>query len=245
MTTQDGLADPPALSRDELVALVSKAHLDSTYGDSALAGKSLARQSKLPKLVAENLGAGFGQWDFFPEATEIVDFASGYVPPTTEEELWTLARSWAADEATGRRTVFVLVGREILQHELRRIDIPKLREFFDEERSSRALALRASLGLAIPEPAAARPGRSPRAAPAKRAAVAKAGGDIPMRMPKPEFKRPQKPPPPPPPKRFQHPKFGEGSLVAQDGTGDDAKLTIKFASGAKTLLARYLTELPD
>src|SRR5262245_13070555 len=59
------------LSRDELVALIAKTHQSAVYGDSTLAGKMLAEQSKLPRLVAENLGAGFGQWDFFPEATEI------------------------------------------------------------------------------------------------------------------------------------------------------------------------------
>jgi hypothetical protein len=63
-------------------------------------------------------------------------------------------------------------------------------------------------------------------------------------MPKPEFKRPPPPPPPVAPKRFSHPKFGEGTLVSQDGVGDGAKLTIKFGSETKTLLARFVTEVP-
>jgi hypothetical protein len=62
-------------------------------------------------------------------------------------------------------------------------------------------------------------------------------------MPKPDLRPPTKAPPKPPAKRFTHPKFGDGELESQDGVGPDAKLTIKFASGTKTLLARYVTEL--
>lgn len=242
-------APPPAMSRDELIALVAKAHHDSGYGESQLAGKTLAGQSKLPKIIAENLGAGFGQWDFFPEAAEIVDFAAAYTPPSTEEDVWTMARAWASDDAASRHTLMALVGREILQHELRRIDVPKLRELFDETRSSRALALRSSLGLAVPSSATttAKPEPKARAATAsgapKRAPVEKR--EIPTRMPKPEFKKPPPPAPPPIAKRFQHPKFGEGVLEAQDGAGPEAKLTIKFELGSKTLLAKYVTEVPS
>lgn len=245
--------------------MVSKAHQASSYADSSVAGKALAAQSRLPKLVAENLGAGFGQWDFFPEIGDIVDFALGYAPPSSEEEVWALARSWASDDAAGRRTVLVLVGREILQHELRRVDVPKLRELFDEARPARALALRASLGLAVPavappkapkkraaaSPAAASaavspagpadPAASPAAAPPR---VAPAP-DVPARMPKPAIVRPPKAAPPPPPKRFRHPKFGDGTLVAEDGAGPDAKLTLKFEAGTKILLARYVAEIPS
>lgn len=261
-------ADPATIapappSREELVAMVSKAHQASSYADSSVAGKALAAQSRLPKLVAENLGAGFGQWDFFPEIGDIVDFALGYAPPSSEEEVWALARSWASDDAAGRRTVLVLVGREILQHELRRVDVPKLRELFDEARPARALALRASLGLAVPavappkagkkrgppaSPAAASSGPDPVAAaspdgtPRPRVAPAP---DIPARMPKPAIVRPPKAAPPPPPKRFRHPKFGDGTLVAEDGAGPDAKLTLKFEAGTKILLARYVAEIPS
>jgi hypothetical protein len=223
--------------------MVARAHSDSAYGDSTLAGKTLAAQSKLPKVIAENLGAGFGQWDFFPEAAEIVDFACGYVPPATEEEMWTFARAWAADDAAKRSTLLVLVGREILKHELRRIDVPKLRELCDETREVRANALRASLGLAVPEPSAEPPEkakkerapRAPRAAPAPKR-------EIPTKMPKPEFVKPPQKAAPPPAKHFHHPKFGDGVLVTQAGEGPDAKLTIKFESGSKTLLARFVTE---
>jgi hypothetical protein len=262
MPTHDELesADPP-LPRDELVALIARAHGDAAYGESARAGRTLAAQCKLPKLVAENLGAGFGQWSFFPEASDIVDFAFGYVPPSTEEELWTLARAWAADDAAGRHTLLVLVGREILQHELRRIDVPALRELADEVRPGRLRELRANLGLAVaagPSPKAARrapaspsvatpptwaPAMAPAAeAPAPRAVRAPAA-DGPARMPKPEFKKPPKAAPPAAAKRFAHPKFGEGTLEAQDGIGPDAKLTLKFDGGSKTLLARYVTEV--
>jgi hypothetical protein len=232
---------PP--TRDELVVMVARAHRDAPYAESALAGRTLATQSKLPKIVAENLGAGFGQWDFFPEAADIVDFAITYTPPASVEDVWTLAKAWAADDAAGRPTALALVGREILQHELRRFDLPELRAVVDEVAQARARELRVSLGLPVapetnaaapPKRAAARPKRSPAAS----------APDIPARMPRPEFKRPPPAPPPAPAKRFTHPKFGEGVLVSQDGVGEDAKLTIKFAGGAKTMLARFVTELP-
>jgi hypothetical protein len=63
-------------------------------------------------------------------------------------------------------------------------------------------------------------------------------------MPRATFRPPVKPAPQAAAKRFHHPKFGEGVLEAQDGVGPEAKLTIKFASGSKTLLARYVTESP-
>ena len=251
MTTRDEIESPPEppISRDDLIALIARVHRESAYGESALAGRTLAAQSKLPKVIAENLGAGFGQWDFFPEAAEIVDFAFAYTRPSTEEELWTLARVWASDDAAARPTLMALVGREILQHELRRIDVPKLRELIDEVRPSRARELRTSRGLEVPPPAQAKaPSKrsKPGAAtpPAARAPVPPAGtGAIPARMPKPVFRAPPKAPPPAAARRFQHPKFGEGVLESQDGVGAEAKLTIKFESGSKTLLARYVTEL--
>jgi hypothetical protein len=236
------------LPREELIALIARAHHASAYSESAHAGRMLAAQSKLPKLVAENLGAGFGQWDFFPEAADIVDFALAYTPPSTEEELWTLVRSWASDHAASRPTVMALVGREIVQHELHRIDVPKLRELFSEARPARARELQVSLGLEVrPLPPAKaenkRSPRSPAAPPAKRAAAPAGTPDIPARMPKPKFKSPPKPAPAPDARRFTHPKFGEGVLKSQDGVGPEAKLTIDFESGPRTLLARYVTEL--
>jgi hypothetical protein len=253
MPTPDDVvsADAP-ISRDDLIALVARAHQDSAYGESAVAGRTLAAQSKLPKIIAENLGAGFGQWDFFPEAAEIVDFACSYTPPSTEEDVWTMARSWASDDAGARTTLMALVGREVLQHELRRIDVPKLRALFDESRPSRARELRASLGLEVPpslpaKGATRKRGKASADAPVpvpKPAAAPAPVRETPTRMPKPAFRPPAKAPPPAATRRFQHPKFGDGVLEAQDGAGPDAKLTIKFESGAKTLLARYVTELP-
>jgi hypothetical protein len=236
--------DAVLLSREELIALVTRAHLGSASADSSLAGKTLAAQSKLPQRVAENLGAGFGQWDFFPEIADIVDFALAYAPPATEDDVWKLARAWAADDAASRHTLMNLVGREILQHELRRIDVPKLRELIEEGRPERARELRASLGLDVPPSPKAKAARAPRE-PSKKRASPESAPDTPRRMPKPEFKRPPKAPPPPEAKRFQHPKFGEGVLQSQDGDGPDAKLTIKFEGEktAKTLLARYVTAI--
>ena len=230
------------LSREEVIALVTRAHLGSKTEDSKLAGTTLAAQSKLPQRVAENLGAGFGQWDFFPEIADIVDFALAYVPPANEEDVWKLARAWAADDAASRQTLLTLVGREILQHELRRIDIPALREMIEEGRPERARELRAALGLEVP---AGPKAKAARKAPAKRGAAPTSAPDTPRRMPKPEFKPPPKAAPPPEAKRYQHPKFGEGVLQSQEGSGPEAKLTIKFEGGPKTLLARFVTEVPS
>lgn len=233
-------------SRDELIKMVARAHGDAPYAESALAGRTLAASSKLPRKVAENLGAGFGQWDFFPSAAEIVDFALGYVPPAAPDDAWALARAWAADEAAGRPTPLALVGREILQQELGRFDLPTLRAAVDEVDPTRARALRIAIGLEVAPEAKAKTAAKRAEARPKRPARTSAAPprEIPTRMPKPEFKRPPPPPPAAAPKRFSHPKFGEGALVSQDGAGENAKLTIKFASETKTLLARFVTELP-
>jgi hypothetical protein len=234
----------PPLSRDELVTLVARAHGISSLEESALAGRALAAQSQLPRLVAENLGAGFGQWDFFPEAGEIVDFALAYTRPSTEEDVWTIARAWAADEAAGRQTLIALAGRDVLQHELRRIAVATLSALIDETRPSRARELRVSLGLAIaPLPAAKPAAGAPRAAKKGAAPKPATAAAETTKMPKPEFKRPAPLAPTPPAKRFEHPKFGAGVLESQSGSGPEAKLTIKFEAGSKTLLAKYVTEL--
>lgn len=263
------LSETPA-TREELVAMIARAHRDAPYAEAQLAGKALAAQSRLPTLVAVNLGAGFGQWDFFPEAEEIVAFALGYASPGNGEELWAIARAWASDDAAGRHTILALVGKDILQHELKRIDVPQLAELI-AARPAQANALRTALGLdvATPKARAGKP-RAPRtaspvsapatpsvpasvsavsapssedAAPARPPARAPAPppGEM-ARMPKPAFVRP-KVALPAVVRRFEHPKFGEGVLVTQDGDGPDAKLTIKFAAGTKTLLARFVTEL--
>jgi hypothetical protein len=263
MSTKDEAEPAPPLPREDLIALVTRAHLGSKTADSHAAGSALAAQSRLPKRVAENLGAGFGQWDYFPEIADIVDFALTYVPPETETDLMALARAWASDEAASRRTLLTLVGRDILSHELRRIDVPALREVIDEHRPTRARELRLALGLDVrpvgPPTVGARnkraadaPAEPAKSAPEVRApahARASAPGtpesSPPMRrMPKPERKPPAAPKPPEDIKRFQHPKFGDGVLQAQEGTGPDAKLTIAFESGPKTVLARFVTELP-
>lgn len=257
MATQDETkpADVP-VSRDELVTMVARAHGASAYSESSVAGRTLAAQSQLPRLVAENLGAGFGQWDFFPEPAEIVDFALAYVAPSTEEDVWAMARAWASDDAAGRHSLLALVGRDILRHELRRIDVPKLRALVDESRAVRARAIRVELGLAVPTlapgtrdkgdaaPKATRPPteRAPTKSPGAAKPVKR---EIPTRMPAPEFKRPEKAAPPPPPKRFAHPKFGEGVLVSRTGEGPEAKLTIQFESRSLTVQAKYVTELPS
>lgn len=237
---------PP--SRDELIKLVARAHGDAPYAEATATGKALAAQSKLPNIVAQNLGAGFGQWDFFPSAEEIVDFALGYVSPGTAEDAMALARAWASDDANSRPTPLALIGREILQHELRRFEMPELRAAIDEVDAARARELRVALGLDVkPEPkgGAVAPAKKAAATRAKRAAGAAAPPrEIPTRMPKPEFKRPPPPPPPAAARKFNHPKFGDGELVSQDGAGEEAKLTIKFAAGTKTLLARFVTEVP-
>jgi hypothetical protein len=232
------------LSREELIELVRHAHMGSASADDQRAGAALALHSRLPKRVAENLGAGFGQWGFFPEIADIVDFAIAYVPPTTQEDLWAFARTWAADDAAARHTLTALVGREILDHELRRIDVPSLREVVDEHRPARARELRTKLGLDVPPLAPAKAARGPgRPAQAAKSVAAAPKRELPTRMPKPAFKAPAKPAAVPEARRYRHPKFGDGVLRAEDGAGPEAKLTIEFATGPKTLLARFVTEI--
>jgi hypothetical protein len=227
------------MAREELVALVARAHQGAAYAESQLAGKELAAQSELPTLVAQNLGAGFGQWDFFPEAGDIVEFALAYKRPATSEDVWSLARAWADDDAAGRHTILALVGRDVLMHELRRVEVPELRELIDETKPARVREIRQKLGLAV----GADDAPAPKAKTPRVRAAPKPEAPIPARMPRPEFKRPAKAEPAPPAKRFTHPKFGQGVLEAQSGEGPDAKLTIKFEAGSKTLLARYVTEV--
>lgn len=235
-------------TRDELVTMVGRALGGGAYAECTQAGKELADQSKLPRKVAENLGAGFGQWDFFPEAAEIVDWALAYVPPETPEDVWTIARTWSSDDTAKKHTILALVGLDLLKHELRRVPVPELQPLADENRAAKLLALRAELGLAVPkgavEAATARAAPKAAAAPKKAAAAPPADPTVMRRMPRPEFKKPEKAAPPPPAKRFTHPKFGEGTLEAQSGEGPEAKLTIKFDAGSKTLQAKYVTEVP-
>ncbi|MBX3225755.1 MAG: hypothetical protein KIT84_30740 [Labilithrix sp.] len=239
------MADDALLSRDELVAQVAKAHHGASYAEASATGKALAACSKLPRVVAENVGAGFGQWDFFPEATEIVDFALAYVPPADEAAAMAMARTWAADDAGGKRTMLALIGRDVLKHEARRLGLTTLVELCEETRATRANELRRSLGLEAAAVAKPKPGPDAPAKPARKRerAAPKAEFQVPARMPKPAFVPPKKAAPPPPARRFSHPKFGEGVLERTEGNGDDAKHTVKFASGTKTLLARFLTEI--
>lgn len=54
-------------------------------------------------------------------------------------------------------------------------------------------------------------------------------------------------PPPavaPHPRRARHPKFGDGEVLAVEGTGEAQKVVVAFASGKKTLLRRFV-ELLD
>lgn len=228
-------------TREELVALVAKAHHDAPYAEASETGKLLAAESKMPKLVAQNLGAGFGQWNFFPEAADIVDFALAYEPPADEAAMMELARKWASDDAHDRHTILNLVGKELLTHELKRLDVPKLRELVEATRGTRALEVRKALGFEVPNvaEAPAKPKREPRA---RREPTP--SREIPLKMPKPQFVKPTPKAPPPPARRFTHPKFGEGTLEKSEGAGDDMKLTVKFETGTKTLLAKFLTEIP-
>jgi len=245
------MAEDAPLSRDELVLQVNKAHHGATYSDASATGKALAAQSKMPRVVAENVGAGFGQWDFFPEATEIVDFALAYVPPENEDSAMAMARAWASDDANGRHTMLALIGRDILKHESRRLGLTKLEELCEETRATRANEMRKALGLEVAAgkaEAPARPRAAASSAPKERAARAPKGApkaefQIPAKMPKPAFVPPKKAAPAPPARRFTHPKFGEGTLEKVEGVGEEAKLTVKFAGGSKTLKASFLTEI--
>jgi len=239
------MADEVPLTRDELITQVFKAHHGATYADASATGKALASQSKLPTVVAVNVGAGFGQWDFFPEATEIVDFALGYVPPSNEDEAMAMAKTWASDDANKRHTMLALIGRDILKHESRRLGLAKLQELCEETRATRANEMRKGLGLEIAAGAKLDgPAKAPRESkPRAPKGAPKPEFQIPAMMPKPARAAPKKIEPRAPARRFSHPKFGEGVLERTEGVGEAAKHTVKFATGSKTLLAHFLTEI--
>lgn len=45
--------------------------------------------------------------------------------------------------------------------------------------------------------------------------------------------------------KVTHSKFGEGMIEAVNGEGDEAKLTIAFSAGKKTLMAKFVTAIPS
>jgi hypothetical protein len=47
--------------------------------------------------------------------------------------------------------------------------------------------------------------------------------------------------PAPPRARVRHAKFGEGEVLAEEGAGDAATVTVQFAGGTKKLLRRFVT----
>ncbi len=47
------------------------------------------------------------------------------------------------------------------------------------------------------------------------------------------------------PLRVRHAKFGVGVVVAREGSGDTAKLTVEFEDGKRTILARFLAPAGD
>lgn len=51
------------------------------------------------------------------------------------------------------------------------------------------------------------------------------------------------PTPLPAPRRVVHAKFGEGTVVSQEGEGDDAKLAIAFSGGVRRLQARFVKDV--
>ena len=112
--------DAPAFvaprSRDELEAMLARAEADgSSWADQDRAGAALAAMSKLPYEVAHQLGSGFGTLPSRPSRGAIVDFALGYEPASTREELFALVRRWLEDARARRPSVYVAVGEELLR----------------------------------------------------------------------------------------------------------------------------------
>ena len=177
---------------------------------------------------------------------------AGIDRPRTEDEMIELARKWSSDDAANRHTLMNLIGKEILRHELARVPVPQLQELVEATRGTRALEVRKSLGLDVPAGKVTAPARTPRAPTEPRIATENAPRPPPpektaegaFKMPKPKFVKPPPKAPAAAPRKFTHPKFGEGVLEKQEGVGDATKLTIKFATGSKTLLSRFVTEMP-
>jgi len=64
----------------------------------------------------------------------------------TEEDMMALARTWAEDEAAKKSTLMRLVGKEILLEELRRIDVPKLRDMLKDARRAAGACIAQGVG---------------------------------------------------------------------------------------------------
>jgi hypothetical protein len=99
-------------SRADLLALRAQAH---SYSDRDHAGQALAANSRLPHHIAHQLGSGFGPLPCWPSDDELVDFALGYEPPKTQEDVFAFVRRWLDDTDEGRCTVFFALGEVLLE----------------------------------------------------------------------------------------------------------------------------------
>jgi hypothetical protein len=210
---------PGDLSRDDLVALVARAYrAGASWSDGERAGQALAARSALPPEMAHQLGSGWGPLPFSGEPEELVDFALSYRAPSTAGELLALARLWAQDWIAGKKSLHAALGGDLVKQALSTVPLPELAPLMRALQRQREALMRAEmikLGLvsSLPEPL-------PEPPPAEPSAPAAA--------------------PVPVTRRFRHPKFGEGELLSEEGEGAQAKVTIRFRSGDKTLLASFV-----
>ncbi len=215
------VAPPPD---EDLKALIRRAWTDPdvSYADTVRAEKRLAEVSRMPFDVFVAAGA------FVPIIDEFIAYVSEFEAIETREQLLTMTRAYLDARVDGPRLVAVL-GERIVSEAQARLRLPELeslvrawgrRGIIDD--AGAVARLRAKLSM--PE--------VPRPASAEAVAPNPVGEAV-------------EPAAPASPARFEHAKFGVGTLVRQSGSGDAKKLTIAFADGERTLLARFVHPLPD
>ena len=128
LASRDAPPYVPPKNREELLALVERAHGEGAHVfDHDRAANALASMSRLPRAIAETLGAGLEQLAAeWPSTSDIVDFALAYEPPATREELFALLRRWLDDRTAGRPTVLVAIGEDLLAERQAALGTPEL-----------------------------------------------------------------------------------------------------------------------
>jgi hypothetical protein len=218
---RDAAAFVPPRSAQDVAAYMARAAEGGSYVDGDYAGRALAHLSRLPPDIAHQLGSGFGQLPCWPPQDEIIAFALAYEPLTSKEQLFEFVRRWFEDEAARRWSMYVALGEMLLGERQAVLKIPELDPIvknlatgIDVRRAHALVKLRKLVGAPAPhsERSAPKRGKAPRAAPK------------------------------PTEERVTHPKFGEGVVLRRESSGSGEKVTVRFASGERTILARSLSQ---
>ena len=210
-----GFVTRPAPSRVDLDKLLARLEAGpSTNADVAVAASALNEVTDVDWSIAHALCERCRTLG----ASVITDFAQAYVPPANREELLVLLRRWIEDLDAARDSVYVAIGELLVHRGHQKLGLAELapiaQHLFaasDVQKKIALQKLRPLLGLPPP--------------------------------PRRQVAKPAAPPPAQPidaEQRVRHATFGVGLVTRREGEGADEKLTVRFASGTKTLLARFV-----